>query len=166
MEFEHEETIEKTRSLARERRENPNFHQLLHQIETTKTLQTENTDKKLSKLRDYLLQNHSLLYGYIDQPDHLLNEINMAIHFTQLNTHLDHLLDINQMTSGQINHQNILISKIESQAMESGNLLTDYTLLGHHILRSSNTQLDTFNQTNPTGLGITTGQKVLLNSVL
>lgn len=159
MEFEHEEIVEKTRSLAHNRRENPNFHQLLHQLETTKTLQTENGEKKLSKLRDYLLQNHSLVYGYIDQPDQLMNEINMAIQFTQLNTHLDHLLDISHLTTSQITQQNLLISKIESQAMESGNLLTDYTLLGHHILGSSTTQLIPMNNT---GLG----QKVLLNSVL
>jgi hypothetical protein len=53
--------------------------------------------------------------------------------------------------------------------MESGDLLTDYTLLGHHILGSSPTQLQTITNTNTpniNALGMTTGQKVLLNSVL
>lgn len=158
--------IGKIRDLSQQRREHPNFQQIITELQTTKTLEKENNEKKLSKLRDYLLENHSLSYGYIDQPDHLLNEINMAIQFTELNTHLDHLLQISEIISGQVNHQNILISKIESQAMESGNLLTDYTLLGHHILGTSNTQLRTLNEKNLTALGMSTGQKVLLNSVL
>jgi hypothetical protein len=160
-----EEAIAKTRGLSRERREHPDFLQILNQLEETKRIETETNDKKLTKLRDYLLQDHSLSYGYIDQPDRLMNEINMAIHFTQLNTHLDHLLQITDIMNNEVNKHNIVISKIEAQAMESGNLLTDYTLLGHNILGSSPTQLQTLPNTN-TALGMSTGQKILLNSVL
>ncbi len=123
----------------------------------------------MNKFRDYLLQNHSLTYGYIDQPDRLMTEINMSLHFNQLNTHLDHLLQMTNIMTNEVNKHNIVISKIETQAMESGNLLTDYTLLGHHILGSSPTQLQTLTNTNTpnlTALGMTTGQKVLLNSVI
>jgi hypothetical protein len=160
-----EESMAKTRGLSRERREHPDFLQVLNQLEETKRIETETNDKKLTKLRDYLLQDHSLSYGYIDQPDRLMNEINMAIHFTQLNTHLDHLLQITDIMNNEVNKHNIVISKIEAQAMESGNLLTDYTLLGHNILGSSPTQLQTLPNTN-TALGMSTGQKILLNSVL
>jgi hypothetical protein len=160
-----EEAMAKTRGLSRERREHPDFLQVLNQLEETKRIETETNDKKLTKLRDYLLQDHSLSYGYIDQPDRLMNEINMAIHFTQLNTHLDHLLQITDIMNNEVNKHNIVISKIEAQAMESGNLLTDYTLLGHNILGSSPTQLQTLPNTN-TALGMSTGQKILLNSVL
>jgi hypothetical protein len=89
----------------------------------------------------------------------------MAIHFTQLNTHLDHLLQITDIMNNEVNKHNIVISKIEAQAMESGNLLTDYTLLGHHILGSSSTQIPTLTDTNM-ALEMSTGQKVLLNAVL
>jgi len=160
-----EEAMAKTRGLSRERREHPDFLQILNQLEETKRIETETNDKKLTKLRDYLLQDHSLSYGYIDQPDRLMNEINMAIHFTQLNTHLDHLLQITDIMNNEVNKHNIVISKIEAQAMESGNLLTDYTLLGHNILGSSPTQLQTLPNTN-TALGMSTGQKILVNSVL
>jgi len=166
-----EESMAKTRGLSRERREHPDFLQILNQLEETKRIETETNDKKLTKLRDYLLQDHSLSYGYIDQPDRLMNEINMAIHFTQLNTHLDHLLQITDIMNNEVNKHNIVISKIEAQAMESGNLLTDYTLLGHHILGSKPTQLQTLTNSNKipsnlTELGMSTGQKVLLNSVI
>ena len=164
-EIEREEIMTKTRALSRERRENPDFLRILNQLEETKRTETDKNEKRLSKLRDYLLQDHSLSYGYIDQPDHLMNEINMAIHFTQLNTHLDHLLQVTDIMNNEVNKHNIVISKIEAQAMESGNLLTDYTLLGHHILGSSPTQTPTLTDTN-TALAVTAGQKVLLNSIL
>jgi hypothetical protein len=123
----------------------------------------------LNKFCDYLLQNLSFSYGYIDQPDRLMTEINMSLHFNQLNTHLDHLLQMTDFMTNKINKHNIVISEIEAQAMESGNLLTYNTLLGHHILGSSPTQLQTLTNTNTpdlTALGMSTGQKVLLNFVL
>jgi hypothetical protein len=100
-----------------------------------------------------------------------MTEINMSIHFKQLNTHLDHLLEMTNIMTNEVNQHNNVISKIESQAMESGNLLTDYTLLGHHILGSTPTQLQTLTNSNKipsnlTALGMSTGQKVLLNSVI
>jgi hypothetical protein len=95
----------------------------------------------------------------------------MAMNFTQLNTHLDHLLEMTGIMTNEVNKHNIVITKIESQAMESGDLLTDYTLLGHHILGSSPTQVQNITNTNTMAqnigtLGMATGQKVLLNSVL
>jgi len=161
----------KTRALARERRKHPDFLNLINQLNDLQRTETENNDKKFDKFRDYLLQYHSLSYGYIDQPDRLMTEINMSIHFTQLNTHLDHLLEMTDTMTNEVTQHNNVISKIESQAMESGNLLTDYTLLGHHILGSTPTQLQTLTNSNKipqnlTALGMSTGQKVLLNSVL
>ena len=69
--------------------------------------------------------------------------------------------------TNEVDKHNIVITKIEAQAMESGDLLTDYTLLGHHILGASPTPPQT-NATTPNfgALGMATGQKVLLNSVL
>jgi hypothetical protein len=88
----------------------------------------------------------------------------MAVNFTQLNSHLDRLLQMSAIMTNEVNKHNIVITKIEAQAMESGDLLTDYTLLGHHILGSTPTQIQTI--TNTPNLGVATGQKVLLNSVL
>ncbi|CAF1392894.1 unnamed protein product [Rotaria sp. Silwood1] len=168
---EHEEMIGRTRALARERREHTDFINIINQLKDIKRKETEINDRKLNKTRDYLLQHHSLTYGYIDQPDRLMNEIDMAINFTQLNTYLDHLLQMTEIMTNEVNKHNIVITKIEAQAMESGNLLTDYTLLGHNILGSSPTQLQTITNTNTDTsnfgtLGLNTGQKVLLNSVL
>jgi len=105
-----------------------------------------------------------LSYGYIDQPDRLITEINLAIQFNQINTHLDQLSQMTNQMSNQINKQNLVISKIESKAMESGNLLTDYTLLGNRILGTNHLQDQNRIQTDT--LAISAGQKVLLNSVL
>jgi len=141
----------------------------INRLSEVKRTETEANESKLNKFRDYLLQHHSLAYGYIDQPHRLFSEIDMAIHFTQLNTHLDHLLQMTDIMTNEVNKHNIVITKIETQAMESGDLLTDYTLLGHHILGSPPTQLQTLTNTNTpniNALGMTTGQKVLLNSVL
>lgn len=169
MTTERQEILDKTRALTEQRREHPQFVQILEQLNQTKTNEIEHREKQINQLRDDLLQNHSLTYGYIDQPDRLVTEINMAIQFNQINTHLDHLLQITDNMSNQIDKHNLFISKIQNKAMESGNLLTDYTLLGNHILGTSTTQ----NQTLPhsptndlTSLGISTGQKVLLDSVL
>ncbi|CAF1206490.1 unnamed protein product [Rotaria sordida] len=168
---EREEIIARTRALARERREHIDFINIINQLKDIKRKETEANDQKFKKIRDYLLQHHSLAYGYIDQPERLINEIDMAINFTQLNTHLDHLLQMSEIMTNEVNQHNIVITKIEAQAMESGDLLTDYTLLGHHILGSSPTQLQTITNTNTDtshfgALGIPNGQKVLLNSVL
>lgn len=168
---EREEMVNKTRDLSKERRKHPNFIEIINQLNDIKNKEKENNEKKLNKFRDYLLENHSLSYGYIDEPDRLMTEINMSIHFTELNTHLDHLLQMTNVMNNEINENNLIISKIESQAMESGNLLTDYTLLGHHILGSSPTHLQTLTNNNTitsdlNTLGISTGQKLLLNSVL
>ncbi|CAF4026318.1 unnamed protein product, partial [Rotaria sp. Silwood1] len=67
------------------------FINIINQLKDIKRKETEINDRKLNKTRDYLLQHHSLTYGYIDQPDRLMNEIDMAINSTQLNTYLDHL---------------------------------------------------------------------------
>ncbi|CAF3730840.1 unnamed protein product [Rotaria magnacalcarata] len=168
---EREELITRTRALARERREHVDFIQIINQLNDIKRKESEENEKNLSKTRDYLLQHHSLAYGYIDQPEYLMNEIDMAINFTQLNTHLDNLLQMTEIMTGEVNKHNIVITKIEAQAMESGNLLTDYTLFGHNILGSSPTQIQTVTNTstdtsNFGALGISTGQKVLMNSVL
>ncbi|CAF2587501.1 unnamed protein product [Rotaria sp. Silwood2] len=169
---EREEIIARTRALARERREHTDFINIVNQLKNIKHKETEANDHKLNKIRDYLLEHHSLAYGYIDQPDRLINEIDMAINFNQLNTHLDHLLQMTDIMTNEVNKHNIVITKIETQAMESGDLLTDYTLLGHHILGSSPAKHQTITNTNTNtsnigALGIaTTGQKVLLNSVL
>ena len=92
----------------------------------------------------------------------------MAVNFTQLNTHLDHLLQMTTIMTNEVDKHNIVITKIEAQAMESGDLLTDYTLLGHHILGSSPTQFQTITNTNTItpNLAMTTGQNIFLNSVL
>lgn len=163
--------LSKIRNLSKERRENPDFINLIKQLNEIKQTENETNENKLNKYRDYLLENHSLSYGYIDEPDRLINEINMSIHFTQLNTHLDNLLGITNIINNQINKHNLIISKIEKQAMESGNLLTDYTLLGNHILGSIPNNLQTFTNTNTikpnlNTLAISTGEKILLNSVI
>jgi len=164
--------ISKIRGLSRERREHPDFIDTMNQLNDIKSKEIENNEKKFNEYRDYLLENHSLSYGYIDQPDRLINEMNMSIQFNQLNTYLNHLLEMTNTITNEINEHNILISKIETQAMESGNLLTDYTLLGHHILDSSSSSpSQTLTNTNTISpnlnqLAIANGQKVLLNSIL
>lgn len=100
-----------------------------------------------------------------------MNEIDLAIHFTQLSTHLDRLLQMTEIMTNEVDKHNSVINKIEMQAMESGALLTDYTLLGHNILGASPTPIKLITNThrdppNHNALGITNGQKVLLNSVL
>ncbi|CAF1409733.1 unnamed protein product [Adineta ricciae] len=159
---ERDEMIARTRQLARNRRQHQDFLQTITRINQTKQNQDETNAKQLSQFRDYLLQHHSLSYGYIDQPERLFNEVNMAIHFTQLNTHLDHLFQLTESMSNEVNKHNIVITKIEAQAMQSGDLLTDYTLLGHQILGSP--VLHSQTSTNP--LPISAGQKVLLNAVV
>lgn len=154
--------IARTRELARDRRQHQDFLQTITRINQTKQNQDETNAKQLGQFRDYLLQHHSLSYGYIDQPERLFNEINMAIHFTQLNTHLDHLFQLTESMNNEVNKHNIVITKIEAQAMQSGDLLTDYTLLGHQILGSP--VLHSQTSTNP--LPISAGQKVLLNAVV
>ena len=158
--------------MAQERREHVDF---LHRIEAVKEVgrkEKEVNDKQLTRLRDHLLEHHSLTYGYIDQPDRLLSEIDMAIDFTQLNSHLDRLLNTTALINSEVTKHNRIISQIETQAMESGDLLTDNTLLAHHSLGTSpstpprpmtNSNLITQNIGQ---LGVTSGQKILLNSVL
>ncbi|UJR34248.1 hypothetical protein I4U23_021652 [Adineta vaga] len=159
---ERDEMIARTRELARDRREHQDFLQTINRLNQTKQIENKSNEKKLNQVRDYLLQHHSLSYGYIDQPERLFNEINLAIHFTQLNTHLDHLFQVTDLMSNEINKHNIVITKIETQAMQSGDLLTDYTLLGHQILGSSSRQSQILNNSLP----ISPGQKVLLNTVI
>ncbi|CAF0818566.1 unnamed protein product [Adineta steineri] len=168
---EREEMITRTRALARNRREHPDFLQTINQVNNIQNKQIEINEKNQNQLRDYLLQHHSLSYGYIDQPERLFNEINMATNFTQLNLYLDNLLKMTEIMTNEVNKHNIVITKIETQAMQSGDLLTDYTLLGHHILGSSPTQHQTLTNINTmtpnlNPLTMANGQKVLLNAVL
>ena len=161
--------MDRTRALARERREHNNFVYTLDRLKEVKNKEIEGNNQKLNKIRDYLLEHHSLAYGYIDQPARLLNEIDMAMNFTQLNTYLDHLLQMTDIMTNELNKHNIVVTKIETQAMNSGNLLTDYTLLGHHILGSSPAQVQQITNidgSNISALGTSTGRKVLLDSVL
>lgn len=92
----------------------------------------------------------------------------MAIHMTQLNSHLDNLLQITDQMTNEVNQHNVVITKIESQAMQSGDLLTDYTLLGHQILGSTSAPPTTVPSTSnlQSAAVATAGQKMLLNSVL
>ena len=137
----------------------------------TKDHQNELNEKQMNRFRDYLLEHHPFLYGYIDQPDRLTNEIDMAIQFTQLDSHLDHLFQMTTMMNQELNKHNLIISKIGRQATESGDLLTDYTLFGHQLLGSSTQPNSIVSNSNPIPsnigqLGMTTGQKIILNSVL
>lgn len=159
------------RALARKRRENADFIHTINQLKNIKTKETEENNKKLTRIRDYLLQHHSLIYGYIDQPERLINEIDMAINFNQLNRYLDHLLEVTEFMTSEVNKHNFVITKIETQAMESENLLNNYTLVGHDILGSSSKQIETIanpsiNRSNLDALTISNGKKVFLNSFL
>jgi hypothetical protein len=159
--------LARARASAHDRRDHPEFVQTINRIRQLARTDRDGNEKKFNRFRDYLLQHHSLTYGYIDQPERLFNEINMAIHFTQLNNHLDHLFQITNLMSNEVNKHNVVITKIESQAMQSGDLLTDYTLLGHQILGTPNRQSQPLTNTpNFSPLTMSTGQKVLMNSVL
>lgn len=129
-------------------------------LQSTQHADKESNEKKRSQRRDFLLQHHPLTYGYIDEPDRLLNEIDMSLHFTEINRSLDELFQITTKMNAEVNEHNFLITQIGSQAMKSGDLLTDYTLLGHQILGSPSTP----SLVDP--LSISNGQKVLLKTVL
>ena len=129
-------------------------------LQSTQHADKELNEKKRSQRRDFLLEHHPLTYGYIDQPDRLLNEIDMSLHFTEINRSLDELFQITTKMNAEVNEHNFLIAQIGSQAMKSGDLLTDYTLLGQQILGSPSTP----SLVDP--LPISNGQKVLLKSVL
>ena len=140
-------------------------------LNETKNFEKENDEKKLNKLRDYLLEHHPFLYGYIDQPERLTSEIDLAIHFNQIDQHLDNLFELTTLMNTEIDKHNLIITQIGAQAMESGNLLMDYTSLGHHILGSSPnlSQIETIDQplsSNLNQFAISSGQKVLLNAVI
>jgi hypothetical protein len=128
-------------------------------------------EPRWNQLRDHLLAHQPLVYGYIDQPDRLINEIDLAIRMAQLDKHLDRLFETTNAMSNEVNQHNVLITRIGAQAMASGDLLTDYTLLGHDILGvTANSPTQLMRNADVVGSPLTSlaaahGNKLLLHAV-
>lgn len=155
---ERDDLLKRLRQLSVERRENPEFVSMLKTSVDRQDEENRSTRKDFDRFRDFLFERFPLFYGYLDQPDRLINEIDMAMKFHRVDEHLDHLLRLGVSMNDELTQHNRLINQIEKQTKESGNLLTDSTMIGNQILGAPS------NANPPSAL--VNGQKLVFNSLL
>ena len=155
---ERDDLLKRLRQLSVERRENPEFVSTLKTLVDRQDEDNRTSRKDFDRFRDFLFERFPLFYGYLDQPDRLINEIDMAMKFHRVDQHLDHLVRLGVSMNDELTQHNRLINQIEKQTKESGNLLTDSTMIGNQIL-------GTPSNANPPS-ALVNGQKLVLNSLL
>ncbi|CAF0798405.1 unnamed protein product [Didymodactylos carnosus] len=125
-------------ALKAETKQKKDNQKYLHKIQQIIKLNKDETNANQRKLQ--IIRNHLIQHQSIENPfqkyegENLVQEVNLATNFYQINTHLDHLYDMTSMMSKEVDKHNQMISKIEKQAIEGAELVTQANQMGKEIL--------------------------------